>query len=483
MNCINYKVVGGKLHGRECQIFSTKIPKAVCSRLLQNRRTKKHEPHMKSSVERDLRLINNVLLSHLSDNIEKIGGSSMFFGIGMRNCIGENNCFINATIQSLWHLRRFRDELLSPSEHVHVGDPCVVCAVHQLFKALSMANTDGQREPVSPTSLRIALSILYPANVSFCQGREGEAYEVLENILFCLHDSFIHRPGVSDVKLLEKKGIGSLHFTSKTCVAHTFFGLDDSCGLQSARQNKNSYFRFIAANELGKAKIMHARCSLDEPLKLLKVDENIQLVCIDDVGGGRKLIRINGVQSTPHVFALGESHIVRKSVILVLASLVVSVLAFAVIGWETADDMLATWTALSTEVEIGFLDKRNRYRLVSVGVGITLRKDLERGSLSKFILLTISLCFMAPTIQTSTIPLPPIVANEAMGGSSGHHDLTPAKLFAIVSITFTALLTTMSMKDGSCLRTRMCRILGVGMIFFPHVKTSYYYLRSFSLKL
>ncbi|XP_038687543.1 uncharacterized protein LOC119986926 [Tripterygium wilfordii] len=63
---------------------------------------------------------------------------------------------------SLWNLRQFRDEFLrrSAAEHVHVGDPCVVCALYDIFTVLSTASADTQREPVVPTSLslRIALS-------------------------------------------------------------------------------------------------------------------------------------------------------------------------------------------------------------------------------------------------------------------------------------------------------------------------------------
>lgn len=46
--------------------------------------------------------------------------------------------------------------------HVHVGDPCVVCALYEIFTALNIASTDMRREAVAPTSLRIALSNLYP---------------------------------------------------------------------------------------------------------------------------------------------------------------------------------------------------------------------------------------------------------------------------------------------------------------------------------
>ncbi|GFZ03656.1 ubiquitin carboxyl-terminal hydrolase-related protein [Actinidia rufa] len=94
---------------------------------------------------------------------ENVNGADVY-GAGLKNEVGEYNCFLNVIIQSLWHLRRFRDEFLarSTSEHVHVGDPCVTCALYDIFTALSMASADMQREAVAPTSLRIALSNLYP---------------------------------------------------------------------------------------------------------------------------------------------------------------------------------------------------------------------------------------------------------------------------------------------------------------------------------
>lgn len=66
--------------------------------------------------------------------------------------------------QSLWHIRRFREEFLgrSRSEHDHVGNPCVACALYEIFTALDLASKDSKREAVAPTSLRMALSNLYP---------------------------------------------------------------------------------------------------------------------------------------------------------------------------------------------------------------------------------------------------------------------------------------------------------------------------------
>lgn len=50
----------------------------------------------------------------------------------------------------------------SSSEHVHIGDPCVVCALEEIFIALSVASANKQREAISSTSLRNAVIKLDP---------------------------------------------------------------------------------------------------------------------------------------------------------------------------------------------------------------------------------------------------------------------------------------------------------------------------------
>jgi len=55
----------------------------------------------------------------------------------------------------------------SRTEHDHVGNPCVVCALYDIFSALDIASKDSRREAVAPTSLRIALSNLYPHSSFF----------------------------------------------------------------------------------------------------------------------------------------------------------------------------------------------------------------------------------------------------------------------------------------------------------------------------
>ncbi|KAK8958855.1 hypothetical protein KSP40_PGU009913 [Platanthera guangdongensis] len=109
------------------------------------------------------------------------------YGTGLKNAVGEYNCFLNVIIQSLWHLIKFRDVFLMQSSlHTHVGDPCVVCALHDIFSALGKATVDG-REAVAPTCLRIALSNLYPDSNFFQEVTEitspdGSFDELLKSV-------------------------------------------------------------------------------------------------------------------------------------------------------------------------------------------------------------------------------------------------------------------------------------------------------------
>lgn len=72
----------------------------------------------------------------------------------------------------------------SSSEHVHVGDPCVICALYEIFAALSTPSVDSRREAVAPTCLRFALSSHCP-NSNFFQEVNLEASPVsILSVLF-----------------------------------------------------------------------------------------------------------------------------------------------------------------------------------------------------------------------------------------------------------------------------------------------------------
>ncbi|KAK4767893.1 hypothetical protein SAY87_003034 [Trapa incisa] len=279
-------------------------------------------------------------------------------GVGLQNKIGDYNCFLNVILQSLWHLRYFREEFLerSTTYHAHVGDPCAICALIEVFHELSSAADDTGNEAVAPTSLRIALSNLYPDSNFFQKGQMNDASEVLGVIFDHLHQSFTQPFGTSGDESVESSAEGSYDCKdSNACLVHSLFGMYISekmicgCGLVSRCLEYTSFFHNINAYSLRTTKkLMPTDCSLDYLIDL--VWRSDQRVCDPESGGCGQLNHIHHfLSSRPQVF-------------------------IAVIGWvkidESAEDIAATLATLSTEIDMSVfycgLDPKQIHSLVSV---------------------------------------------------------------------------------------------------------------------
>ncbi|KAF3326332.1 Inactive ubiquitin carboxyl-terminal hydrolase 54 [Carex littledalei] len=285
-----------------------------------------------------------------TSEVASIALESDAVGPGLKNAVGEYNCFLNVIIQSLWHIKRFREEFLATcSLHSHIADPCAVCALYEIFVALNKASEGGEGDTVEPTSLRLALSKLYPDSNFFQEKQMNDASEVLGVIFECLHNSFASQTEP------ETSSVGSWDCADNTCIAHSLFGMDIfeqmncyNCKLESRRLKYTSYFHNINASALRATKSMCVDSSFDELLKI--VEMNHQLACDPENGGCGKSNYIHHIlSSSPHVF-------------------------MTVLGWqhmkEKPEDISGTLAGITTEIDISAMyrgiDKGRKHHLVSV---------------------------------------------------------------------------------------------------------------------
>eukprot|EP01060_Flectonema_neradi_P035580 TRINITY_DN6588_c5_g1_i1.p1 TRINITY_DN6588_c5_g1~~TRINITY_DN6588_c5_g1_i1.p1 ORF type:complete len:762 (+),score=144.87 TRINITY_DN6588_c5_g1_i1:81-2366(+) len=101
---------------------------------------------------------------------------------GLVNNPGDNNCFLNVILQSLFHIKSFGDKLLEEADKPHnciAG--CMLCGIATLFE-------DQQTDTIDAHQLRKTLAGTSRGEINFDIGGMSDAGEALETLLEKLHN-------------------------------------------------------------------------------------------------------------------------------------------------------------------------------------------------------------------------------------------------------------------------------------------------------
>ncbi|KAL6077098.1 protein deubiquitination [Balamuthia mandrillaris] len=160
---------------------------------------------------------------------------------GLTNSAGDNNCFLNVVIQSLWHLTSFRCEFVTNEQHYH-QDPtsCVFCALKFLFTQYEFS----EEAMLPPTALRNALSSSFQDEELF---KPGEMYDAAETLVSVL--SYVH-----NVLMGVDKNVETL--CEPPCCVHKVFAMnifdrtECQCGATSEPITSSSFLYHVYTSEL-----------------------------------------------------------------------------------------------------------------------------------------------------------------------------------------------------------------------------------------
>ncbi|ESR33157.1 hypothetical protein CICLE_v100070361mg, partial [Citrus x clementina] len=220
---------------------------------------------------------------------------------------GTTDSFVNMIVKSLWHLKEFREEFRKKRKtiHNHIGDPCIVCALYDMFAALSTACEDNRVEvPSAPPSLRVALTT-YSYDKNICkQAKMNDSSELLQAILESLHESF---DTVNCDFQSQDEYEGSLDCSSAGCFVHIIFGMDHyekvncvKCSAKFGYRKYTSLFLTLNAYNLRNMKKTQRGSSFDVLLKQLVLNGLLNCGACG---------QINYIHHTlwrlPHVFTIG----------------------------------------------------------------------------------------------------------------------------------------------------------------------------------
>lgn len=149
--------------------------------------------------------------------------------VGLENKAGENNCFLNATIQALWHLNLFREKVLY-TEQQGGGEEnidLIFCEEDSSIDTLGalcslFAQYQYTDDSCIPSSeIRYILSQL-DGSGRFELGHMADAAETLEALLSFIHAGHVGRLSASSQAANHDGDF--CHAGSTKCLSHTIFG-------------------------------------------------------------------------------------------------------------------------------------------------------------------------------------------------------------------------------------------------------------------
>lgn len=135
---------------------------------------------------------------------------------GLINKKGENTCFLNVVVQSLWHLPHFRERLLASCMlHNHEEDKlCLLCALGNLFSQFRFS----RQTEIPPNILRETLAALHESDARFQIGEQEDAHEALNVILQWFHADHVQVDHEnSQTTVCQPKCLAHLCFGSQVC--------------------------------------------------------------------------------------------------------------------------------------------------------------------------------------------------------------------------------------------------------------------------
>ena len=161
---------------------------------------------------------------------------------GLSNNVGENNCFLNVAIQTLWHLGPFRYEMqkriASRNNGQNGGSQNVETEMMEALCNLFVQYEHADLATIPSTELRKTLSGLFDE----CRlGEIADANETLEAILERIHQECTPMCPHGSHKCLAHNVFGGLLLEQATC---------RSCGASSVPKMRNDFMHYVYAAEL-----------------------------------------------------------------------------------------------------------------------------------------------------------------------------------------------------------------------------------------